>query len=89
MTAKEPNSRLFRFTGALDIVLAFDGGDRLVAMHPQRRTFRVVMSGIHPSGEGPCIICEFVGGAEDGVGFFLEPGADHPDVWPQIAEDVK
>ena len=88
MNAEHPNSRLFRFTGALDLVLAFDGGDRLVGMNPHKRVFRVVSAGVHPGG-GPCIICEFVGGAEDGVGFFLEPGTDHPDVWPQIAEDVK
>lgn len=88
MNASEPNSRLYRFTGALDLVLAFDGGDRLAAMHPGRGVFRVVAAGVHPGG-GPCLICEFVGGEHDGVGFFLEPGTDHPDVWPQIAEDVK
>jgi hypothetical protein len=55
---------------------------------PKKRVFRVVLEGVHPDS-GSCIPCEFVGSEADGLQFLLEPGSNHPYVWPQIAEDVK
>ena len=86
MTKPEPNSRLYRFTGALDEVVAY-GNAGAFRMKPMKHCFRVAKVGLGHDGS-TAVFGEFVGGAHCGIGFVLPDGTDNPGVWPQFVEDV-